>query len=404
MKKNPGSTLGLVLMVIVVMVMFSTTLVNLLRDENHMGLQHRRSTRAFHLAEAAVDKAVWKLRESRDVWDSVADGSIDSDYTGGKVFSDIEGGTYKITISTTDDEDERMIIGVGRDETNNEMRAIEIIMECISIESAIFAPSLDCQGGVIVHWGGMESEGDMILNGGAANRYYPRKYAVGMIDPRDTDPGGLNTDSVEYWAYYPVPARQGIAFEVYRSSANDYGEYYSGNKEFKGNKGYDFDHDTDPDVMYFVEGDCTLNSCYMKGTLIIMGDLTLSGNGKETFDAVVPADAWKEYQKGTEKEPSPQPDTVDTDEYPGDLGLQNSGDGTDTCEVTKVSFEGFVYVGGDMNGSGGQNFVGCVHVEGSMAALTGNVSVYYNEDAAALVETTEYRISRSSWREIIPSW
>jgi Tfp pilus assembly protein PilX len=397
-RENSGQTIVFALVLIVVMAILTPTLVNLLREEVRWSVKHKRSVGAFHLAEAAADRGLWKLSESSTVWESVSDGTLPNDYKGGTEFTDVEGGTYKITISTTSDEKERKIVGVGRESSTNEMRSIEVIVAIFMIETAIFSPTLVLNGNADVHWGPIESTGDLTATGDL----FPRKYAVGQIVNRTPDGvGDPDTDGIEYWAHFPVPDPPDIDFDHYYDNADEYYGPDVGHPNFMGGVPFNFnghaqDNPAGADRIYYIEGDCTLKNTFLKGSVIIEGDCTLNGNGKGQYVTDVPEDAWEEYAKI---------DTAAVGEYPGDGGFQ-------TCNATydyaddnyKITVMGFVYIGGDWNGSGGQDFNGSVQCMGNMAGLTGNVGVWYNEDVAEQVEVSEQDFSQVSWREIKPVW
>ncbi len=380
-KNERGQTLVFALVIVLIITIFTTTLVSLLRQETKWAVKHGRSTSAFHLAEAATDRGLWKLREGKGVWESVADGTLDIDYKGQKEFTDVEGGRYKITISTTSNEDHRKIVGVGRDSSTNETRSIEVIVAVASITSAVHSPTISIGGNAQVHWGPIESIGSITAGGDL----YPRKYARGDIIGR-TPP---DTDNVEYWAYYSVPDSPEIDFQYYIDHAD---ESYAGFKEFKN---IVVSH-SDADKIYYVDGNAQLKNSYLKGTLIVTGNLNLSGGGKGAYTANVPENAWEEYAKI---------DDATSGQYYADVGFQYSTNTfTFDGSTIKISFEGFIYIGGDWTGTGNQDFNGCVICKGSMAGLTGNVNIFYNDDIAAQVETKVTDFTQESWKEIKQDW
>ena len=393
-----GQTLVFAMIIILVLLVYLPNLINLLRQENKMTVKHQHSTTAFHLAEAATDRGLWKLRESKDVWDSFAEGTV-TGYNNDVTYEDIEGGTYKIAISTTSEETERKIIGRGRDSSTNEKRVIELIVEHVAVEAAVFAPTLVLGGNTEVHWGPIQATGDMT----ARNEKYPRKYAVGQIINRTPDvDGDPDTDGLEYWAHYSVPAPPGLNRQYYLEHADEYyGPVCDEWPVPTGGVPADFtnhaeDTHAGDDRIYFVDGDLdSLRNTYLKGSLIVTGNLRLRGGGRGMYDADIPENALDEYAAC-----DGYPDPDDMPGHPGPPTVNTYTFGA----TNKVIFEGFIYIGGDWWGTGNGNFNGCVQCIGSTAGLTGDVMIYYNEDVAKQVETTELNIKQVSWKELGPSW
>ncbi|MFC2061799.1 hypothetical protein ACFLUV_04735 [Elusimicrobiota bacterium] len=398
-KNNSGQSLAFALIILTVLLTFIPSLVNMLKWETQLSLDHKSGTIAFHLAEAAIERGLWKLRTSRDEWDSVEEGTLSSDYTGGKEFTDIEGGTYKIIITTTTEENERKIVGLGRDSATEDLKAIEVIVEFVGNESALFSPTLVMSGAVAVHWGPIMATGNLTCTGDS----FPRKYAVGDIIGR-TPP---DTDDTEYWAHFPVPDPPPTNTQLYLENADFY--YGAACDEQPAPDGgvpinlkdlaTPIVAHGDPDMIYYIAGDAELKNNYLKGTLIVMGDLTMGGGSKGEYWADIPEDALDEYAACTN--PSDPPDMYG---HPGPPAVTQqqfkSGGG---CPG-KVSFEGFVYIKEDWKGNGGGLVNGCVQCMGDMASLGGNVDIFYNDTVASQVETTELNMQRTSWKQIKAQW
>jgi len=382
-----GQTLVFAMIIVLVLLVYLPTLVRLLRQDTKMTIKHKHSTTAFHLAEAAVDRGLWKLRESKDVWDSFAGTGTVAGYNDDVTYSDIEGGTYKIAISSTSEETERKIIGWGRDSSTNEKRVIEMIVKHVAVDAAVYSPELNINGNIQVHWGPIKSTTEIFLIGGIAGNYYPRKYANGQIDPRDThydsgDPETANSDGVEYWAWYPVKTPPAVDKQYYLENAD---EYYSGDHEFK-------NLTVSADKIYYVEGNCILKNSYLAGTLIVIGNLETSGaRGEPTVN--IPENARDEYDSDKCTPATDMPG------YPGPPGQL-----TYTFGTNSVLFKGFIYVEGNWSTSGGPIINGCIQCMGNVAGGAGGSDVYYNENVAKQVETTELNIKQVSWKELAPSW
>jgi len=395
LSSEKGQTLMFAIIVVIVLLVFVSTLNKLLNYDTRLTMKHKRSTTAFHLAEAAVDRGIWKLKESKDVWNGVESWTSTYPYKGGKDFDDIEGGEYRITISTTSNENERKIIGWGRDDSTNELRTIEVIVKNVTSETSIVSPDLYVGGAAIAHWGPMKShKGGMDLQGNSINRWYPRKYAAGPITNRDIIDDDDNTDDTEYWAYHSVPTPPGIGIADYReeSKVGD-NEYHPGDADFNGHA--DDSHAGDPKI-YFVEQNCTLKNTYLKGTLIVMGNLTInSSNSHIDYNADIPEDAEDEYQDD---------EHAFGGKTPQEYWNWKFAPTAPTFFLEDVLFEGFIYVAGTLSATGGV-INGCIQVGpiGNTSGL-GNLEIYYNDTIAKGVKTTELNIKQVSWKEIVSSW
>ena len=387
-EKKKGQSLIIVLAVIIVLMIFMPVLVKLLRQETKWSVKQKRSTTAFHLAEAAVDRGIWKMRESVAVWDSAADGPI-TGYNNDIEYTDIEGGKYKISITTTTVPDERKIVGIGRDSSTKEVRAIEVILSAESIAAPIHAAGIYLKGHTEVHWGPIYSTDYIDLTG--HDELWPRKYARSYINPRDTDSAEPNTDGVEWWSYNEppgVPDVPEIDFDYYKAEAKSQGQYYATNQTFMGVV------DTTTWVRYF-EGNLRLLAFknYLQGVLIVKGDFkaTVLGGGTPTVD--IPSEAWKEYAKI---------DTSDSDEYPGDIGYQKVAKTYTFSSINGVSIKGFLYVGGNCDVTSLTNIVGAIYAPNASASLAGWITVYYQDNMD--IKTFNHVITRKSWKEINSDW
>ncbi|MFH1352493.1 MAG: hypothetical protein ABIH68_02840 [bacterium] len=387
-----GQTLVFAMIIILVLLVYLPTLIRLLRQETKMTVKHARSTTAFHLAEAAADRGLWKLRESKDVWDSFATESV-TGYNNDVTYDDIEGGTYKIAISTTSEDTERKIIGRGRDSSTNEVRVIELIVKNVAVEAAISAPTINMGGSIEVHWGPIKSIGNITAD---PQDCFPRKYAGGDIIGR-TPP---DTDDTEYWAYdSSVKSPSGINFPYYIARATTTGTYWAGDHDIKTPNAIEDTHGDEPTV-YYIVGNCELKSSYLVGTLIVRGNLYLNGSGKGTYYADIPENAEDEYQKDIVVPPLQSAKDYWTNNF---ASPANSDYPQYEFTPAKVAVEGFIYVGGTISANGSPVINGCIQAIGAAGGM-GGTSIYYNEDIALQVETTELNIKQVSWRELGPSW
>ncbi|MFC2061798.1 pilus assembly PilX N-terminal domain-containing protein [Elusimicrobiota bacterium] len=427
MKKNSGQSLAFALIILTVLLIFIPSLVNMLTRETNWSLGHKRSTVAFHLAEAAIDRGIWKLRESDSVWDSVEEGTLSNDYLGVKEFTDVKGGKYKVIISSTEYANERMIVGIGRDDSTEEVRAIEVIVFAAgTVESPLQVASIKGENNMTAFWGPIMARGSIVLED-EADQLYPRKYARGQIlgdqyGDRDDNPGGNNTDNLEWWSYYPVPELPDINFKKYKLAAEADNRYWAGNKTYE-------DHVNLSTLTYYCVGDFKLEgNCFIRGDIIVLGDLTIEDKGTEALWVKPPDTAWMEYQKNTPGAPDfnggadaaddsdysdgddAEGDSAAEDEYPGDGGYHVSkffwlGDEVDDGgnKDNPVSIDGFVYCGGDLKAEDDACIYGAVMVGDAGSMGEGNFELYYNAELDIEVSCSK-NFQRTSWKEIKYSW
>ncbi|OGR45365.1 MAG: hypothetical protein A2X35_03740 [Elusimicrobia bacterium GWA2_61_42] len=350
------------------------------KNEAKWSVKERKSTLAFHLAEAGLDRAYWKLKENSTNWTTIATGGVVDGYHDDVVYSDIEGGSYKVKMEQGDTGLEIKITATGKDFSNNEYRAIKAVYTKEGVTAALQAGSVGAGGNANVHWGPMMSVSSMELKGGS-NELYPRKYARGSIikgggggagnyGTRDNDPNQPNKgphtsgDHIEWWSYNEPPGVPDVLtpdtsyyMELAKAQtctpAGTIGCYYEGNRTGGAAIGGLVDTTctvgADPKVRFFTNNAEFGSTKYFCGVLIVLGNLTFKAGGKSpegdlTVDP--PATAWKEYQcnvpthngdtdagdmttwtytpDGTHPGTcdGPHGDTAEPDEYPGDAGYR----------------------------------------------------------------------------------
>jgi Tfp pilus assembly protein PilX len=77
-----GQTLIVVLGILVIFMIFIPAIVYMTRQEALWTVKQKRTTAAFHAAEAGIDRAMWKLRENSTNWESVMAGGHFYGYMG----------------------------------------------------------------------------------------------------------------------------------------------------------------------------------------------------------------------------------------------------------------------------------------------------------------------------------
>ena len=99
-KKAPGQILVIVLLGLVVLTILVPALVYYVQNEAKWTIKERKKTTAFHLAEAGIDRGIWKVKESTSTFTLASTGVAINGYKFDNEYSDINGGLYRITFSS----------------------------------------------------------------------------------------------------------------------------------------------------------------------------------------------------------------------------------------------------------------------------------------------------------------
>jgi len=463
--ENKGQVILIVFAILFFLLVIIPGFIIWIQNEVKWSVKQKKSTTAFNLAEAGIDRGVWKIKSSTATWDQAAKGIVIQGYNFDVIYDDISGGYYRIKFSSGPLSKQVTIISEGKDASSKETRAIKAIYQNQVIPGSVisrgvitWANAFEC------HWGPIMAHGNInITDAVAAKKYYPRKYSRQVVSsvpsyPRDTN--GLNppnTDGVEWWSDYPVPDLPVLDFAALRSSAaatttislpstgtwtvntlNVYGcskmTNYTGPKwwynyatktnystcNLGGNNHNGLPHFQNParhplalknrtwywdgDVIW--TGDVGADGSAMRGTVIIRGNFTNYCGDNLSFQGDVPSNAWEEYQKI---------DTASTNQYPADNGYHtnrqtfNFGSETWTdgpsASNTDVGLDGFLYVGGNFDMERAMDYYGAVWVVGNVSRATGmsEYSIVFFKDSLDLPALNVVLV-RKSWSEIVSTW
>ena len=90
--------LTMVLSVLLLLLIAIPMMDTYVKNEAKWSVKERKSTLAFHLAEAGLDRGYWKLIERSTNWGLITTSGTISGYANDKIYTDIQGGSYKITL------------------------------------------------------------------------------------------------------------------------------------------------------------------------------------------------------------------------------------------------------------------------------------------------------------------
>ena len=224
MKNKKGFILTGVVLLLLFLLIIVPVMVKWVQIDSKLSVKDQKSTLAFNLAEAAVDRGYWKVKSSTSILTAVSDGVSLTGYNFDTFYTDISGGSYRIKIASGTDIDTVVVYGEGRDSAGKETRALKAVFTVTSIPGAILSSGqLTADYQSEVHWGPIMSKGDIVLTAATGHTYpsYPRKISMQTVKPRDPtgDTNPPNTDSLEWWSNYNVPDLPIFDFVTMKASA-----------------------------------------------------------------------------------------------------------------------------------------------------------------------------------------
>ncbi|PIV52259.1 MAG: hypothetical protein COS17_10090 [Elusimicrobia bacterium CG02_land_8_20_14_3_00_37_13] len=428
-KNNKGIALAMVILILLVGMIFISTLVINLTQDSRATIKQKRSMTAFHLAEAGADRAIYKLKSLEQYWNMASSGTPITGYNADIIHTDIEGGSYMMKVfpgTSTETTTEVVVIASGMDDMNKEVRTILVILQKDKgIPASISAPGVTLGGNADVHWGPMYSRGDLALSGSVSGNLYPRKWASGSITPRDTNASSEPNEGVgnpgfvqlpgttwepgwwEWKSYDPNVPEYDIDLDYYVQIASAQGKYFT----YSSNTNFSDPNDSaagggNLNIVRYIKFTTTgkrltiAGSAFYSGTFIVdfpggNGTLKLTGTGAGNYNNYpVPDNAWEQYCAI---------DTSASGQWPGDPGGGPPSDGASTYNFSGVKFHGFVYLVGSYDATGNTLIHGTIIVTKNVSDSGGNTSVFYDPVVGAMVNS-ESDIQKIKWEEILPVW
>ena len=454
MKNKEGFVLPIILAIIMVFLILMPPLIRFVQQDTKAMVKEQKRTLAFNLAEAGIDRGMWKLKSSTVTFGQAKSGTVIAGYNFDTTYQDINGGFYRIRFSSGPGSRDVTVLAEGKDRASKETRAISAIFSNQTIPGAVLS------GGVITwanafsaHWGPILAHNNInITDANAAQDYFPRKYSRQVVQTTigsyDRDTNGLalpNTDNQEWWSDYAVPEFPILDFSALRSSASATGtlnvfncskmtagkvgaDWYGGNKCNVGGKNHNgllhfqnsWNHPSarkmytwywDGDAVF--TGDVGDEGNGIWGPVIVRGNLTNYAGDNWAYSITnVPTNAWEEYSKISKS----VGDTAAKNEYPADDGYRKTsknfsfgsqtwtgGKNPPPAGNTDVGFRGLLYIGGNFDIQGPTDVHGAVWVVGSVSKTVGAERTIVFYDDSLDLPSLNVVLTRTSWNEVTPS-
>ncbi|MBL8023169.1 MAG: hypothetical protein JNK54_02650 [Elusimicrobia bacterium] len=412
MKKPTGNALVMVVVILAVLMILVPGFVQFITSDTRLTVKANNSTRAFQLAESALERGFQTLTMSTATLALVSSGTAVAGYNFDVTYSEPNVGEYQIRLASQT-ASTILITGVGRTTADGAVRAVRAEYARLGdLNNSITAEGIVGMGGSTeVEWGSVLSRTGIATSG----RNHPRFYSVGSVTPQDGNGSAPpNTDNVQWWSYKTdLPPNPTLDLPYYQVQSQADGAtisacgstfYKVGDSSFKGCK-----NGGSPQTgTWFVTGNASFKpgsgGNIMEGVLIALGYVEIQGNGgsSRTMTVPVPPKAWKEYGNDWNYYRSNFDGAA-----PGSYAAAVAADYTasTTKTIDNILFSGLFYAGGGLQftGSGNSSVYAAAIVQGA-PALGSNHTFYFNPDAAVAAKTTNRSIQRISWRDVACTW
>lgn len=412
-KKIKGQTLVVILGISLIIAIMIPAMLYLLQHESLWTVKQKKTTTAYHIAESGFDRAIWKLNENASNWTNAALGILPSStLNGNTTFYDVSGGIYKIKIKNIS-ANQFAVMSVATDDDRKEVRGVYAIYTSNILDTSIRTDgNISLSGNFEAHWGPIKTKGNLTLSGAAEKRFYPKKYATGIVsrDANGSTPPNNCTCSLCTSGIYDGPEWTSLAvipdveidLERYKALAQSYRPpagsptgttgYKEGNVTFN-----NYVDDRTSTATYYIKGNMTLQNSFIRGRIIVEGDVSFGAAGgqtKDNYPALVPVGASKQYRCNNYGSVG---GATDPWAYWTSKGwVENS-----STTLNKVALHGFLYATGDLSGTANSTIIGVVAIKGN-ATAAGTPVVYYSPTTISPIEYKNLVWQKTVWREFSP--
>jgi hypothetical protein len=222
----------LVVVVLLISMILTPLLVNMFQKESRDVVRSGRNRQATNLLDAAFARFEWRLKNDPSFISQFIYGPVPPGYQNDVVYDDIEGGVYKIGVSTAMGLNFSLLVSTisAKEGKNQVVKKLIATYKCPRILTG--AQQLDwgsISAPAVLHWGPWVNSHffDHVNSYGLRNPFinvgYPRKISAGEIPEFDTDPAPPNSgpDWMTYQdLYYGTSNHTTVDFAYYQLKAH----------------------------------------------------------------------------------------------------------------------------------------------------------------------------------------
>jgi len=225
--KMKGQILPIIVAIMLFLIIIIPAFITWIKNQSKWSIQQQKKSIAFNLAEAGIDRGLWKLKSSTTTWEMASKGQVISGYNFDTLYDDIKGGVYRIKFSSGPGSREVTIVAEGKDTSLEEVKAIKAVYRNQVIPGAMISKGIITWANAFsAHWGPIMAHNNInITDANAAKDYFPRKFSRQVVSsvpsyPRDTNGLAPPNEGFDWWSDYPVPDLPLLDFSTLRSSAS----------------------------------------------------------------------------------------------------------------------------------------------------------------------------------------
>ncbi|MBL0058018.1 MAG: hypothetical protein IPP35_02625 [Elusimicrobia bacterium] len=199
-----GQIMILAVGIVLVLAILTPLMVHLVQRESAWSVKSVRQLKTSSLAQAALQKAEWRMSTSTEFYAQASSGTVIPGYNNDQVFTDIDEGEYKVRLTTGPLADQFTMLVTARDKSTNEVQGIQAVYWNSGVQGAFYNNgTCNVNSDMIVHWAPVRRKGTMNVSSASpyGARHFPRKISDSQISVvPGTIYNKLNpTDNVEFW-------------------------------------------------------------------------------------------------------------------------------------------------------------------------------------------------------------
>src|SRR4051812_10401553 len=127
MRNSKGQIIIGAIVLLLILAILVPGIISYVQNESKWTVKEQRTTRAFQLAESAVERGFQQIILSTVTWSTLQAGGALTGFNYDQTYTDLSGGQYEIKMISGPGTQTATITGVGRDTSNHEIRAVQVI-------------------------------------------------------------------------------------------------------------------------------------------------------------------------------------------------------------------------------------------------------------------------------------